>query len=227
MYVLSYLEWVVITIINRLQPGFVATYSRGKPLTSAAVGAVMRTAVVESAQTARAEINDLLLALCAQFDAAVYMRNALVHAHPMTGPDGAQILGYQARIERPHADTTWTKERVRDAITAFDALACLAGEALETLDSLLPQRQAKKSAVVATSHVAEPQRCPRVAAITSGRHDASCSRRRCAHAAAPWYNARILLKTRRTGRSTPSPGVGTDVLGNGDARRGTSRCVVA
>ena len=71
--------------------------------------------------------------ICDDFDILIVKRNALIHAHPITDTDGAQILAYQTQVTKPLPDMKWPKTEVESIIAAFDAAACEAGSLLEHL----------------------------------------------------------------------------------------------
>ena len=94
VYLFSYYEWAIIYIVERLAPGFVAEYSREKPMPPGEVSARFKTALEN--YTGGQGVDKRDLGFCSrEFDGLVHRRNALIHAHPITAVDGAQILNYQ------------------------------------------------------------------------------------------------------------------------------------
>lgn len=133
VYVFAYYEWSIIYIIDHLRCGFVGQYSRGKPLTSGNVRDEFHKAICDkSASFLKVTMPELQQA-CDEFDKLIIKRNALIHAHPMTNSDGAQILGYQTNTRKQLPDMKWTKTEVETVIAEFDAAACQAGSILERL----------------------------------------------------------------------------------------------
>ena len=94
VYVFAYYKWTIIYIVDHLQSGFVATYSRGAPMTSGRVRQELQGAI-NNPQTSFAGVSKSeLQACCNKFGELVNKRNALIHAHPVTDSDGAQTLAY-------------------------------------------------------------------------------------------------------------------------------------
>ena len=120
VYLFAYYEWIVIYIIEVLAPGFVATYSRGKPLPSGTVGKKFRRAIVNSRGLPPDDLK-ALDACATEFENLVDRRNALVHAHPITDTDGSQILHYQTCPSRPYPDMRWDEASIRDFLLVADA----------------------------------------------------------------------------------------------------------
>ncbi len=91
-------------------------------------------AVLADQQTAYAVVPKAELQACHdEFARLVEKRNALIHAHPITDHDSAQILNYQARIDRPLPDMKWPVAEVEVTIREFDAAACNANALLHRL----------------------------------------------------------------------------------------------
>ena len=121
VYLFAYYEWVVICIIEVLEPGFVRTYSRGtRPLPSGEVTKRFRIAIRNSAELPPGDLK-ALDACATEFDGLVKRRNALVHAHPITDTDGSQIFHYQASPSHPITDMKWDEASIRDFLLAADA----------------------------------------------------------------------------------------------------------
>jgi len=133
VYVFAYYEWTIIHIIECLMNGFVNQYSRGKPLTSGNVKDKFTSAMAKlPASFEKVPVADLKR-ICDEFDNLIVKRNALIHAHPATDSDGAQILVYQTNITKPLPDTRWPRTEVESTIAAFDVAACQAGLILHRL----------------------------------------------------------------------------------------------
>ena len=133
VYVFAYYEWTIIYVIEHLQNGFVQKYSRGSPMTSAAVRDALQKTVsnpcVSFARVPRAELQ----ACCEEFERLIVKRNALIHAHPVTDSDRSQILAYQTKTTKSLPDMTWSRTELETIIQAFDAAACRAGVILDRL----------------------------------------------------------------------------------------------
>ncbi|MGV0981012.1 MAG: hypothetical protein ACOYB0_01485 [Polynucleobacter sp.] len=74
-----------------------------------------------------------LQACCDKFEGLIAKRNALIHAHPITDSDGAQILAYQTRITKALPDMKWPRAEVEAIIQELDASACHVGAILDRL----------------------------------------------------------------------------------------------
>jgi hypothetical protein len=133
IYVFAYYEWAVIYLIQQFRPGFVSRYCRGAPMTSGHVKreleAVLEDAATDYTRVPRADLE----ACCERFASLIHKRNALIHAHPITDTDGAQILNYQARVDRPLPDMKWPLGSVEQVLREFDAAACDANALLHRL----------------------------------------------------------------------------------------------
>ena len=127
VYLFSYYEWRIIYIIEQLERGFVAEYSRGKPMTSGTVQARFERALDQDAGGHDVDTT-ALRSCCQEFAGLRQERNALIHAHPITDSDGAQILNYQSELSKPISDKTWKDGDVENFIEQVDAAACRAGK---------------------------------------------------------------------------------------------------
>ena len=65
-----------------------------------------------------------------EFDGLVHRRNALIHAHPITDGDGAQILNYQGMPTKQISDMKWEAVEIESFVREVDAAACRANELL-------------------------------------------------------------------------------------------------
>ena len=129
VYVFSYYEWTVIYITEKLQPGFLAEYCRRhwKGMTSGQVSRRLMNAVESYVGDSGVERNELECCWLT-FDTLVQKRNALIHAHPITDADGAQILNYQASPAKQIADMKWKATRLEEFLRQLDVAAVQAGQ---------------------------------------------------------------------------------------------------
>lgn len=74
-----------------------------------------------------------LQACCDRFADLIVKRNALIHAHPITDSDGAQILAYQTKISKPLPDMKWPRPEVEAIIEELDTSAYHVGTILDRL----------------------------------------------------------------------------------------------
>ena len=129
VYLFLYYEWAIIYIVDRLEPGFVAKYSRDKPMTSGVVSTRFKCALASYAGgqgVDKKELED-----CSRkFDDLLPRRNALIHAHPITDVGGEQILNYQGMLTKPIPDMKWEAVDIERLIEDVDAAACRANELL-------------------------------------------------------------------------------------------------
>lgn len=143
VYAFAYYEWTIIYIIERLDPGFVGEYSRGmNSATGAAAERFPMTSGVVAERLGRAlsewkgngVVSRSSLASCrSRFKSLVDKRNALIHAHPITDVDGAQILNFQTRINKDKkvrkaiSDMKWGKDSIRNFAQEVDSATVAAG----------------------------------------------------------------------------------------------------
>lgn len=133
IYVFAYYEWTIIYLIDHLENGFVQNYSRGNPMTSGKVLGKLKEVVVN--------LNSLPLNITQQeldecisnFTNLITKRNALIHAHPCTNHDGAQILSYQTSSTKNLPDMSWPEDEVIKLISEIDEAACKSGDILDKL----------------------------------------------------------------------------------------------
>ena len=133
VYVFAYYEWAVIYLIQQYRPGFVGRYSRGAAMTSGGVKKELQAVLADPDTAYRAVSKAELQGCLDEFGRLINMRNALIHAHPITDHDGSQMLSYQTAIGRPLSDIKWPVSEVEAAIRAFDSAACSANELLHRL----------------------------------------------------------------------------------------------
>jgi len=113
VYNFAYLEWAIVNIIERLEPGYVYEYlSQKKTAGKVAydLDKAIRRAKGHAAEAA-------LTALHKKFVGLRDRRDKLLHANPMAAPDGAPQLRYQAR------DIAWDLDTVLKAATKFSEAA--------------------------------------------------------------------------------------------------------
>jgi hypothetical protein len=129
--VFAYYEWTIIYLIEHLQSGFVAKYSRGNPMTSSNVRDELKKEIdnlhASFAKVSQKELQDC----CDDFTKLIVKRNALIHAHPITDSDGSQILAYQTKPTKSLPDIKWQGKVVLSSIQEFDSAACRAGALLD------------------------------------------------------------------------------------------------
>lgn len=133
VYVFAYYEWAIICIVEILRAGFVGDYSRGKPMTSGNVKDQFQSAIYDLPADFRKVSEVDLQRICDEFERLIVTRNALIHAHPVTDFDRAQILAYQTAVAKPLPDMIWPTSEVISIIAVFDSAAC---EACSILDRL-------------------------------------------------------------------------------------------
>ena len=133
VYVFAYYEWLIIWIIELVQPGFVGQYSRGNPMTSGQVRKALQDVIDNSATSFAKVTKRELESCCAAFEKLITKRNALIHAHPCTDADGSQILAYQSKTTKLLPDMKWSKQEVEAIVLEFDSAACSTGTLLDKL----------------------------------------------------------------------------------------------
>ena len=134
VYLFAYYEWVIIYIVERLEPGFVAEYCRKRTMTSRAVYDRLKDALNQD--TGGHGVDKTAMECCRdEFDDLVGRRNALIHAHPITDIDGAQILNYQGKLSKPISDKEWRAEDIKGFIEEVDAAACRVNNLLHRFKS--------------------------------------------------------------------------------------------
>ena len=129
IYLFAYYEWIIIYIIERLNPGFVAEYSREKTMTSGKVLKRFEKALGKDI-TCDAIDRSTLKTCSNEFAGLVEKRNALIHAHPITDINGAQILNYQGKPSKAISDMKWKYGDIKELVEEMDAAACRASKIL-------------------------------------------------------------------------------------------------
>lgn len=133
VYIFAYYEWTIIYIIEYLESGFVGNYSRGKLMTSGAVLNKFKEVVANLTVLPNGIVQSELDLCIVNFSDLIVKRNALIHAHPCTDKDGAQILTYQASPDKVLPDMKWPKNEVEKIISEIDEIACEASAILDKL----------------------------------------------------------------------------------------------
>ena len=131
VYAFAYYEWQIAYIIERLEPGFLVQYCRGRPMTSGVLHGKFE-AVLE---TQCGDDPMGIQSLCDEFRLLVDKRNALIHAHPITAKDGSQIINYQGSPRKAISDMEWPIEAIEkfaeevsdEAVKANDIFYALGG----------------------------------------------------------------------------------------------------
>ena len=126
VYGFAYYEWIIIYIIECLNPGFVKKYCRGKPMASGEVKSSFEE-LLKNHQN-HPQINELS-DCCQEFAILIHKRNALIHAHPIEG----NILNYQAELAKTITDFKWQKEDIVSFIKDIDSSACFAASVLDSI----------------------------------------------------------------------------------------------
>jgi hypothetical protein len=132
VYLFAYYEWTIIYIIEYLNPGFVSTYSRGKPIMSGDVAKKLQS-VIDSRTDFTRVSKDELNAVCVEFGALIHQRNALIHAHPITDTNGDQILNYQGSSKKAISDMRWPEDELERFTVDVDEASCNAATVLDKL----------------------------------------------------------------------------------------------
>jgi hypothetical protein len=119
VYAFAYYEWIIIWIIEQLEKGFVAKYSRGNSLTSGEVQKYFKR-IVEKYKNDKSIKKEELANILRSFELLITKRNALIHAHPCTDYDGKQILNYQTSTRKDLPDMKWPKIELEKFIKIID-----------------------------------------------------------------------------------------------------------
>ena len=128
VYAFTYYEWTIIYIIEYLQSGFVQDYSRKTIMTSGKVSSYFSNLYV-----AGHEMETDIIKCQKDFAYLFERRNALIHAHPITAEDGAQILNYQTKSKSIYHDVQWTADAIKDFISEVDSAEWRAASLLDRL----------------------------------------------------------------------------------------------
>ena len=113
-------EYNVANIIERLRAGYLLEYISQQKTAGIVANDFAQAIARAQGHAAAAELLDIYK----EFRDLKDRRNKLLHANPMTAPDGTQVLRFQAR------DIAWDLDTVRQAATDFEAAAEKAGSLL-------------------------------------------------------------------------------------------------
>ena len=94
-YNFTYLEWIVIWTIARLNGSDFTTVPQGRGATASRICAVLTNAIERATPPLTAPLAQALGDFRDRFEQAIDRRNKLLHAHPFTAGDGSQQLGYE------------------------------------------------------------------------------------------------------------------------------------
>ncbi|MGH7515457.1 MAG: hypothetical protein ACREOQ_21340 [Gemmatimonadales bacterium] len=113
LYNFTYLEWVVVwTIVSLSSDGF-GSVPTGE--TAAQIAKALTRAIASTVPALPDSLRRQLAKFDESYRAAIKVRNKLLHAHPLTAPDGRQQLG--------SAGSNWTLEQVEVAAKQFEDAA--------------------------------------------------------------------------------------------------------
>ena len=141
VYIFLYYEWIIIWIIEVLEPGFLQEYSRQKTMTSGEIKDKFKKTINVSSSYINEITKEELQKRLNQFSELVLKRNALIHAHPATDTDGSQMLCYQGQPSKPPSDIKWTSSEVKKLITAIDKAGCEANSLFDRLRKMQSNKQ--------------------------------------------------------------------------------------
>jgi hypothetical protein len=133
VYVFAYYEWAIVYAIEYLRADFVRRYTRITPMTSGAVRQELQAIIDDPAVGFTKVTRSEMQSCCDEFERLIHKRNALIHAHPITDKDGAQILAYQTKPSKPLPNMKWPTRELESVIQEFDGAAVVAGRLLERL----------------------------------------------------------------------------------------------
>ena len=119
VYLFASYEWNIIYIIERLEPGFVTEYCRKNPMTSWKVWKRLEKALEQDTGCHNVDKMEME-SCCKEFGILIIKRNALIHAHPITDIDGAQILNYQGELSKLISDKKWKIEEIDEFTEEID-----------------------------------------------------------------------------------------------------------
>lgn len=137
VYLFAYYEWAIIWLIDFFEPGFVHEYSRGRrPLTSRRVEERLGKCLSKWKDSYPDNVQKKLAHCQQMFSGHIVERNALIHAHPITDSDNAQILAYQTDPSKPLPDMKWPSSEVVRFVASLDEAASTAVDLLYELRAL-------------------------------------------------------------------------------------------
>lgn len=114
-YNFAYLEWQIVSICEKLKPGFVYTIGKN----TAGWLARRFQSIIANATPADPSARARLEALAVSFHSLVARRNMLVHGHPFTAHGGEQRLGYAGN----GSFVEWTESNILSAAMEFETAA--------------------------------------------------------------------------------------------------------
>ncbi|MDQ5826995.1 MAG: hypothetical protein M3441_22735 [Chloroflexota bacterium] len=115
------LELMAIWTIMKLSSDGYKSVPSGKGATAGKIARALHTALKNTAPPLEKSLRDRLEKFSDEFDAAIDLRNKLIHAKPYTAPDRAQQLFYDG-------GPAWPIEDVYAAAKRFEAVALWAAE---------------------------------------------------------------------------------------------------
>ena len=113
LYNFTYLEWVVVWTIVKLSSDGFGSVPKGE--TAAQIAKALTRAIASTTPALPDSLRRQLVKFDESYRAAIKVRNKLLHAHPLTAPDGSQQLG--------SAGSNWTLEQVEVAAKQFEDAA--------------------------------------------------------------------------------------------------------
>jgi hypothetical protein len=113
LYNFTYLEWVVVWTIVKLSSDGFGSVPKGETATQ--IAKALTRAVSSTTPALPDSLRQQLVKFDESYRAAIKVRNQLLHAHPLTAPDGSQQLG--------SAGSNWSLEQVEVAAKQFEDAA--------------------------------------------------------------------------------------------------------
>jgi hypothetical protein len=91
LYNFTYLEWVVVWTIVKLSDDGFGSVPKGE--TAVQIAKALTKAIATTTPALPSSLRRELVKFDENYRAAIKVRNKLLHAHPLTAPDGRQQLG--------------------------------------------------------------------------------------------------------------------------------------
>jgi hypothetical protein len=113
LYNFTYLEWVVVWTIVKLSSDGFGSVPKGE--TAVQIARALTKAISTTTPALPGSLRRQLAKFDESYRAAIKVRNKLLHAHPLTAPDGSQQLG--------SAGSSWSLEQVEVAAKQFEDAA--------------------------------------------------------------------------------------------------------
>lgn len=113
LYNFTYLEWVAVWTIVKLSIDGFGSVPKGE--TAAQIAKALTRAIASTLPALPDGLRRQLTKFDESYRAAIKVRNRLLHAHPLTAPDGTQQLG--------SAGSNWSLEQVEEAAKQFEDAA--------------------------------------------------------------------------------------------------------